>query len=91
MPQNKHNICIYVIITYSIQQRTVYCTELIEYTCTQSCTVIYFRILYGARKICRQKNFLIKCVYNCLTTIIYAMIKILVHLKIHLLLLRLIM
>ena len=41
---------IYVIITYSIQQRALYCTELTEYTCTQSCTVMYFRILYGRRK-----------------------------------------
>ena len=39
-----------VIITYSIQQRARYCIELTEYTCTQSCTVMYFRILYGRRK-----------------------------------------
>ena len=57
--QKKYIKNIYVIITYSIQQRALYCTELIEYTCTQSCTVMYFWILYGRRKICRQMSLLI--------------------------------
>ena len=77
--KKKFFFCIYVIITYNIRQRALYCTELIEYTCTPSCTVMYFRILYGVQ-ICRQTNILFKCVYYCQKTINYAQIKILVQL-----------